>query len=417
MSRKLVNKYGPSVVGEEFFDREKEVKRLTRLIDEGKSILLVAPRRVGKTSLVLETFRRLEERNQDHVLFVDIQDCSTPQDVIVTLSMAAKKYNDLWEKVKGIFEKFFKQLKENVESFGSSELFEIKLREGMTGDWQAKGNKILAGLAEADKPIVICLDELPIMLTRLLGKTDSAEYEKRHHEADIFLSWLRHIMGEFQGKLRFIVCGSIGLEPIVRHHKLSRTITQLQPLNLYPWNRKTAEECLEALAAQYEIVWKEEAKTALLDLLVPYIPHHVQMCFGHIYEDCYTKDSDCPTVQDVTRVYHNSILSTRGHAELADYEERLLRVLEPKSVRLALDLLTDAAVTGKLTAQNARYYSEKARLDDPESTLREVLDILQHDGYLEYLEDEGGWAFSSTILKDWWKRRFGESYTSLRERN
>jgi len=65
----LKNKYGPWVSGDDFFDREAEVRLLTELIDEGNNTLIVAPRRVGKTSLVQETFRRMEERRGDYLLY------------------------------------------------------------------------------------------------------------------------------------------------------------------------------------------------------------------------------------------------------------------------------------------------------------------------------------------------------------
>ena len=68
---------------------------------------------------------------------------------------------------------FWKQIQDNIESVGSKGLLEIKIREGLKGDWQAKGRDIMENLAHADRPVTVCLDELPIMLSRLLGgKTD-----------------------------------------------------------------------------------------------------------------------------------------------------------------------------------------------------------------------------------------------------
>ena len=76
MAQGIKNKYGPWVSGEDFFDRDNEIKRLTALIDEGNNILVVAPRRVGKTSLIRETFRRLDDKDAGYHLFVHVQDCS-----------------------------------------------------------------------------------------------------------------------------------------------------------------------------------------------------------------------------------------------------------------------------------------------------------------------------------------------------
>jgi len=413
----LRNKYGPWVSGDDFFDREGEVRLLAEMIDQGNNTLIVAPRRVGKTSLVQETFRRMEERNDYYLLYADVQHCSTPEDVIVVISLVAYPHQALRSRVLGAFSAFWKQFRDSVESVGSSELLEIKFREGLAGgDWQAKGQNILQSLAQADKPIVFCFDELPIMLSRLLSAPNKTEYESRQRDAGIFLSWLRRVMGSYQQKLRFIICGSIGLEPILKRHGLSHTITQLQPFYLEPWSRETAEDCLYALAASCQATWTAEVRNDLLDSLRSYVPHHVQMFFGHLWMDCTKRNTNRITQADVKRVYQNSMLSTRGHAELADYEERLLRVLDPGSVMLALDLLTEAAVSDGLTPENTTILMQSSQLESPDKALREVLDVLQHDGYLEWAEDGKTWRFVSSLIKDWWKRRFSQGYVSPKER-
>jgi hypothetical protein len=415
MAQGLKNKYGPWVSGKDFFNRDNEIKRLTALIDEGNNILIVAPRRVGKTSLIRETFQRLGVKETGYHLFVDVQHCSTPEDVITAISMETAPYAALHEKVLDVLKAVWKQIQDNIESVGSEGLLEIKIREGLRGDWQAKGRMIMEKLARADRPITVCLDELPIMLTRLLGGKTDPDYQQRHKEADVFLSWLRSIMGTHQGALRFIICGSIGLEPILKRHGLSHTITQLRPFVLDPWDRQTARDCLTALSARNNIALPDPICEKMLDHLGVYIPHHVQMFFGHLHEDCVKRNAHEASIDDVDRVYHKSLLSTRGHAELADYEERLLRVLERESVPLALDLLTEAAVKGGFTAETAALLAERNRLGAKDETIREVIEILQHDGYLERDERTGEWRFISHLLRDWWKRRFQQSYLEPHE--
>jgi hypothetical protein len=410
MAQGIKNKYGPWVSGEDFFNRKKEIKRLTALINEGNNILLVAPRRVGKTSLIHETFRRLDKNETDYHIFVDVQHCSTPEEVIAAVSMKTSKYDALHRKVLGVFKAFWKQIQENIESVGSEGLLEIKIREALKGDWQSKGREIMGNLAHADRPVTVCLDELPIMITRLLGGKADPDYAQKRKEADVFLSWLRAVMGTHQGTLRFIICGSIGLEPILKRHGLSHTITQLRPLALDPWDRPTALACLLALSAGNDLALPEQICEKILDQLGVYIPHHVQMFFGHLHEDCVKRNAREVSAGDLDRVYRKSMLSTRGHAEMADYEERLLRVLDRESVPLALDLLTEAAVKGRLTIETVTLLAGRNGFDARDETIREVIEILQHDGYLEWDEDAGEWRFLSHLLQDWWKGRFKQSY-------
>lgn len=408
MTEKLPNKFGPWVVGDDFFDRTSEIERLTQLLDEGNSILLVAPRRIGKTSLVRETFRRMEQRDEDYLLFVDVQDCKTPEDVIVAISMAAQPYGGLASKVKEAFSSFFRGLSDKVESVGSSAVFELRLREGLTGDWQMKADKIMASLAQADRPVAICLDELPIMVNRLVtGPGDQAE---RRELAEVFLSWLRKTVSAHAENIRWIVCGSIGLEPILARHNLSFTTGHLRPFHLPTWDRETAAACVESLSAHQGHEWPRESRDALLDKLAHFVPHHVQMYFGHVIDDCRLRGVQVPTEDDVLRVYKTHMLSTRGHAELADYEERLLRVLDEATKELALALLTEAAVAGRLTLEASRRIAESHGLEHPERARRDVLRVLEHDGYLTRGEKDDHWRFLSSLIRDWWYQRFGTGY-------
>lgn len=72
--------YGRVVTGEDFADREQELEDLIRDLEAGQSILLTSPRRYGKTSLMVEVLRRMEELGHLTAL-VDLFGCVTPADV------------------------------------------------------------------------------------------------------------------------------------------------------------------------------------------------------------------------------------------------------------------------------------------------------------------------------------------------
>jgi len=60
----LTNPLGRIAIGDDFFDHEKEQKQIWSLLRQGNNLLLVAPRRVGKSSLL----KRLKERANDNGL-------------------------------------------------------------------------------------------------------------------------------------------------------------------------------------------------------------------------------------------------------------------------------------------------------------------------------------------------------------
>ena len=62
---------GKPVTGKDFIGREKELTLLMEYLKMGQSVVLVAPRRFGKTSLVLEALSRLKKQNF-YTAFVDV---------------------------------------------------------------------------------------------------------------------------------------------------------------------------------------------------------------------------------------------------------------------------------------------------------------------------------------------------------
>jgi hypothetical protein len=146
------------------------------------------------------------------------------------------------------------------------------------------------------------------------------------------------------------------------------------------------------------------------------IPHHVQMFFSHIYDRCRRKGVMECSIADVGEVYEKDMLSVRGHAELTHYEERLEMVLGKELFTIAIDMLTEAAVTGCLTDEAIKAF-EKEYVDDIEGISEvqmEILWVLEHDGYL--IRNKKGFVFVLRLLRDWWDNRHRMVYVPVLKR-
>ena len=394
-------------------DREKEIASFTKYLKEGAHLYLTAPRRTGKTSLLYEVGRRIGD--EVVYLVLDIEDCHAPEDVIVAISVKTRDHRPLWAVTKEVFKNTLSSLGERVDSISVDEV-SVTLRAGLTSDWQPRGSRLIAELAKTDKPIVICLDELPVFVNRLMKGAELEINPTRLAQAEAWMFWLRAMNIAHRGKIRFVLCGSIGLEPVLRQGGLSGTITTFEPFPLDPWDAQTAQSCLWALSAGYNVSFMEGALERIVALLGCCIPHHVQLFFDLLYEDARRRDVVKCSTHDVDRVYKTRMISSSGHAELSQLEERLAKVLGRRKMPLALDLLTEAATQGLLTAETARILARdnEADLRTATATLREVLGILEHDGYL--VKQDDGYIFLSLLLRDWWKARFEFGYTPASER-
>ena len=74
---------GPAVVGDDLYGRAYELKRLWERLEQGEHIPMLAPRRVGKTSLMQE-IDRVPRENWD-VFYADVQGGEGPADCIAAI--------------------------------------------------------------------------------------------------------------------------------------------------------------------------------------------------------------------------------------------------------------------------------------------------------------------------------------------
>lgn len=415
--KKLERAVGNFVTGDKFWNRDREIKTFVEYLDEGAHILMAAPRRIGKTSLMREVALRVQDRY--YCLHVDLQKSESSADAVAELGKATHPHKKIWTKTTEVFKNIVDWTTENIQDFNIDEIG-ITLRSGMTaGDWQAKGDQLFSTMSETDKPVIVFFDELPILINRLLKGKEYREYRitpERRQVADAFMSWIRDNSIRHKGRVSIVITGSIGIEPALRQADLSASLNTFTPFVLPAWSQETAIGCLNALANQYGISFHKDALYRITEKLGYLIPHHVQLFFDNIYVDSKLHSWKEVTVDRVDKIYKTRMLSIQGHAELSHMEERLKMTFGLEVYPIALEILTEAAVTGYLDAKAALtickdYVFEGLTSKD---VLRDILEILQHDGYLQQEGEE--FVFVSNLLKDWWKRRFDFGYIPVSKR-
>ena len=404
---------GNWVDGDRFFDREAEVEALIERVHDGRHTLLTAQRRMGKTSLVRETLRRLKEEGEVEPLFVDLEDAMTPEDVIAEIAAQILAAQGRWLPIKRAFANFLEQAGRRIEELGISDL-RVKLRSGVdAGNWKQRGEAVFAALADHGQPVALAIDELPILVNRLLKGQDYRLTPEWKLVADEFLGWLRKVAQAHRG-LCLIISGSISLEPILRQAGLSAHANVYSPLELKPWTEMTAASCLAALAASYHIDLPEDVRRRMCRMLRCCIPHHVQQFFDYLHEELRRVGRRVATSEDVDRVYTADMLGIRGTIDLDHYQSRLAMVLGSSSQRIAIELLTEAAVNqGLLTEESISRYERYFRTSGESglTPVQDVLLLLEHDGYLAPTQD--GYGFVSRPVEDWWRARFGMNFVPI----
>ncbi len=146
---------------------------------------------MGKTSLVRELLRRLKDEGDFDTIFVDLEGAANAADAIAELGARSRPAQAAWRRIKNVFANALGEIGDRVETLAVSEV-QVKMRAGVdVGSWQQKGDAIFAALAENGRPVVLAIDELPILVNRLLKGHDHHMTPERRQAADEFLSWLR----------------------------------------------------------------------------------------------------------------------------------------------------------------------------------------------------------------------------------
>lgn len=397
-----------------FFDRETEVEALRERVKNGTHTLLTAQRRMGKTSLVRELLRRLSKEGEVETVFVDLEDAYDAADAIAEIAFQIRPIRRVWSRIVSNLGNALREVRDQVEEVEVADL-RVKNRSGIdAGSWQHRGIQVFEALTESEKPIVVAIDELPILVNRLLNGQEYIVTPERRHAADEFLSWLRKAGQNFRGRVTLIVSGSVGLEPILRQAGLSAHANIHQPFELPPWSEEVSIPCLEALSLTYELNVSNEVKLEMCRRLGSCIPHHVQLFFDYLHEHLRRDSRQNAEISDVKTVYERDLLGVRGQIDIEHYEGRLRMILGNEGYRIALNLLTEAATNdGFLTNHAVNLYS-KMLLPAPSGediSINDIMYTLEHDGYLTSQAD--GYQFISGLLQDWWLARHGRYFTPI----
>lgn len=123
--------YGISVEGENFTDRVKETKRLKLNFENGINVILISPRRMGKSSIVKKV--KSEITNPEiKLVYMDIYDCRSEYDfynrfATVLMKETASKSEHIIENIK----RFLVRLTPKI-SFSPDPMSDISLSLGIT---------------------------------------------------------------------------------------------------------------------------------------------------------------------------------------------------------------------------------------------------------------------------------------------
>lgn len=157
-----------------------------------------------------------------------------------------------------------------------AKLLTIELQAAMAGSWRDDAQAIVSALADDGEQAVVAVDELPLLVDRVLrrGRT----------ECELMMGVLRGLAESYPA-VRWLVSGSIGLEPVLHRAGLTGTITFLRSYPIDAWDEPTTASAVLALAAAAGLTLTPGAADVVHRQLGLGVPYHVQLLVDEIRRD------------------------------------------------------------------------------------------------------------------------------------
>ncbi|MBI4742269.1 MAG: hypothetical protein HY777_12145 [Betaproteobacteria bacterium] len=380
---------GNPVKGDDFFDREAEQKRLWRQL-ETDNVLMLAPRRIGKTSLIF----RLCETAQQHgsyAVYCSFAGCDSERDCVHALFKALHALQTTGQKNAEFFARI-KSIKVGVVGF--------EWHSDAADNWRQAGEEIAKALSASADNWLVCVDELPVFVVKLLQQG-----EEGRQRARTFLYWLRDLRQTNFERVRWLMAGSVGLDTVAARLRIADAINDLPPFPLDAFSDDCARRFLDELAASYAMPLSIEVRDHMVVSIGWPVPYYLQLLFSQL-RDAFDDGGQPPDIASVDAAFEKLLgPGYRGHFDY--WRQRLDDELgQPEAGHATRLLARICCDRDGLDSTALGLILRDAMADDNERerALRYLLNVLESDGYLARRGER--YAFRLEWLRRFWQREY-----------
>ena len=388
---------------DELYGRDDFIAHLWRQI-KGNNILLLAPRRFGKTGVMRHVL--LKPLPGYLPVYLELEEVDKPEEFVWHVTRALlgndatrrvlQGVRGLPEKIRGWVQETF----DEVEFEGAR----VKFKESIGQDWRAVARKLIVEMEKADQTIVFILDELPAMLDNMLttcGESTVAD----------FMGWFRSVRMQQKDQLRrhrFIVGGSIGIDLILRQLSKTDKLNDFERLYVEPIPDPDARRLMHDLADAMNVQMDDPVLSHMLELIGPPVPYFIHLFFSQLGQLPPARRRPA-TLTVVDEVYQRRVLGPTCKHYFDHYCERLQRY-GPAGRRAALAMLSAVAQQKRISDSALRdVYQKILKSKASDFGFDQLVANLECDWYLVLDSRTNEYFFMINVIGDWWRRWYRTS--------
>ena len=376
---------GKEATGNFYFVRENLENDIWKEIEKGNNILITAPRRVGKTSVM----KSLAEKSiiGYKLIFKNVQGIAEEAKFYKTLYELILTCLDKSKRYKKQFENYFKKM--GISEISTSG---IKL-DRHDINYLEEINQLIPQLDAKGENIILLIDELPEVLHNLRKKD-------KNEDAHTILKNLRHWRQEkgFE-KIQFILAGSIGIHYVI--NLIGGRPADINDLNHLihcpPLDdeRGEFEKYMDWVTKEATMQYNSDLRDYLKVKIGYLVPFFINLLVDEIDRNC-RKDKQCEiTTNDIDNAVAK-VISNRAH--FSDWKKRLQDYMSKKDFSFVNEILIHAAHKDEISIQEIYDIASKHEKTD---CYMDFIADLEQDGYITKQNEK--YVFVSPFLKTFWK--------------
>lgn len=402
---------GTPVEGENFFGRDTEAARLAEILSND-DILLLGPRRIGKTSIARAVMKIVRD-DQWRAIEINVASCTDERGFLDKLNSAVTpEMATLGNKITSAVSNALGALGSRIKSIrlpipGAGPLG-VDLNETAAEEWTEVGSEVLQLLAQVEQRWLIYVDELPIMLFNIIRNDPQSGVQRVRR----FLDWFRNDVRALPGahSVHWLISGSVGLDTLVQQHGMADTINSLSHQSLAAFKVPVAIDMLDKLAQRYSIPLSPADTRAIVDAVQWPQPYYLQTAFHHLRS--LMSANAGATASSLIAEAIDIMVQPGADNDFHHWEQRLDLQLGRNDAAHALAMLNLAAQDPAGARPELLLATLEGRMpnvtpEDARRTFISLRDILERDAYwwADFSSGAKRYRFRLEPLRRWWLRR------------
>ena len=371
------------MIESELHHRIEERKELKRQLLAGTNLLMLAPRRIGKTWLMERSEEDLVAEGHPCIR-INLEGMSTEKEFLLALCQKIEEKQNIVQNVTSAFQTRWRQF---VSGTSGDSLVQMLSKI----DPRLFLETLVSALDCQEQRTMIFIDEFSLFVLELSRRDLDGTRTLLYH--------LRKLQQEYTN-VSWLLTGSVGLDAVARRLDLEGALLEFEIFPLEPFTEAQARSFLAERSAQGRVRKPfdfDEAGFAYLvrelSWLAPYYLDHI---VKQIRPTLSATGAAIATESDVATAF-DVLLSSTYRAYFSPWKEHITKNFPKDEMDRLLAILAKCC-------ENADGEIEATLLPlSPNMTRRELKDLLTclgNDGYL--MKDGERWRFRSGLLRRYW---------------